>query len=139
MNRLKKKTQREFASVTASCIILTPLFLFLTKRNTQGLDTLIICLAAGLTTAFFAGLFEFRFYKKLDEREKDIYVKAMIFSMFVFVGFWIAFTLIAFLIIGGMGAIPVGILPLILLGSFLVAQGSETAFLTIYFLRENNE
>jgi len=70
-------------------------------------------------------LSEFRFYRKLDEREKDIYIKAMIFSFFVFVGFWFVFAFSAFFITGGGGAIPVGILPMMLLASILVAQGTK--------------
>lgn len=139
MNRLQKKAQLKLAGSVASCIMLTPVFIIFSKQNVKGLDILIVALAGGFIAMFFVGLAEFRFYKKLDEREKDVYIKAMIFSMFVFFGFWFVFTFSAFLVIGGAGKIAVGILPMTLLGSFLVAQCSETAFLTVYFLREDDE
>lgn len=139
MNRLKKKTQLELAGVAVLCIIGTAAFVFLTKINAQGLGTLMIGVPAGVIALFLGGLSEFKFYRKLDERERDIYIKAMIFSMFVFVGFWMIFTFGAFFVIGGKGAMPVGILPLMLFLSMLVAQASETGFITIYFLREDDE
>ena len=139
MNRLKKKTQYELAGVVGLCILITPVWIFLSKIDAQGFDTLLIGLAAGLVATFFAGLTEFRFYLKLDERERDIYIKGFIFSVFIFVGFWMVFTLSTFLIVGGQGVVPVRILPLALLGSFLVSQASETIFLTIYLLKEDEE
>ena len=139
MNRLKKKTQLELAGVAGFCIIGTLAFVYLSKMNAQGLGTLMIGLPAGVITMFFCGLSEFKFYNKLDEREKDIYIKAMIFSMFVFVGFWMIFTFGAFFSVGGKGALPVSILPLMLFLSMLIAQMSETAFITVYFLKEEDE
>ena len=101
MNRLKKKTQLELAGVAVLCTIGTLAFVFLVKVNAQGLGTLMVGVPVGMIALFFGGLSEFRFYRKLDERERDIYIKAMIFSMFVFVGFWMIFTFSAFFIVGG--------------------------------------
>lgn len=139
MNRLKKKSKADLTAISIMAIISTPSFIYMAKSNVQGWGYLAVFLVAGIPILSFSTAREFRFYKSLDEREQGMCLKATIFSMFVFVGFWFIFTFSALFLAGGLGAIPAGMLPLVFVGSLVVAQMSETIFLTIYFMIEGDE
>ena len=114
MNRLKKKSKTDLTAVSIMAIITTPSFIYMAKSDVKGWGYLAVFLVAGVAILSFTTAKEFRFYKSLDEREQGLCLKATIFSMFIFVGFWFIFTFCAFFLAGGMGAIPAVMLPLVL-------------------------
>ena len=140
MNRLQKKAWTELVAAFVTIVLITiPGILFLSVRNAQGLDYLLICLIAGTPAGLIAYLFETKNLRKYDEREQAIIRKAFSVSACVFIFYLLAFSFISFFSIGGKQTIPVVLMPIMVLTGVFLGQCTQSFIILIQCTKEDDE
>lgn len=124
MNKLQKSAWFNLGMITVCIIISMPFLFYLTKRNAKGIDYIIIFLIVGSITGLAAYLLIRKkgFEAGLDEREKQIYKRAFIWSAMALAAFLGCICFIPFFALGGQNVIKVYYLPMIFLSTLFAAQ-----------------
>ena len=140
MNHLKKKAWTELIACFVMIVLITiPGILFLSARNAQGLEFLIICLIAGTPAGLITYFYEIKKLKKYDEREKAIIRKAFSISAGIFIFYLFAFSFIAFFSVGGKQTIPVILMPLMVLTGAFLGQCTQSFIILFQCAKEDDE
>jgi len=139
MNRLQKKAWTELIAVFVLIVILIPCMLYLSARNAQGLEYVVISLIVGTPTALVGYLIEMKKLKKYDEREKAILRKAFSVSAVVFIVYLIGFSLTSFFLVGGGQTIPVIFMPVMVFTGFVIGQCTQSFLILFQCAKEEDE
>ena len=124
MSKLQKASWFNLGMCTV-CILITALCIcHLTSINAKGIDYILICLITGSITGLvvYMLLQKKGFEAGFDEREKQIYRRAFIWSAGALAAFLGCVCFIPFFVLGGQNVIKVYYLPLIFLSTLFTAQ-----------------
>ena len=85
MSKLQKRAWLELAGATV-CVIWAGIGVaVMVKQNAIGIMPIMLLLVVGSIVGLINGLHNIRAYSKLDEREKKIAIKAIIYASFTFI------------------------------------------------------
>jgi uncharacterized membrane-anchored protein len=138
MNRLEKKAWVNLGGVLLCIVIAGPGVAIMVYMNIQaGLPGLISLFVTGLIVGLITYRRNIKSWAQLDEREKKILQKALVWSMSVFILFMYCASFAVFYIVGAKNPIPAYILPVLFLSGLFLMIFVQSAALLIQFAKEH--
>ena len=139
MNRLQKKAWIEFAFMIGLFPLLVISVGALVRLDARGIISMLIFLVVGGAVLLLGCIYEIRVFGKYDEREKKIYLFALLISCLAFVVFQFSASFIILFSVGAGGVVPAySILGVFITGSFF-AQLVLSAVILIKCAAEEND
>jgi len=138
MDRLQKRAWYELVGVAAAVIFAGLCLSSMVKHNVRGVLVISAFFLSGGISGIVAGVSNLKTLKKYDERERAIYMKALLIASFGFIGILLYVAFIIFFIVGGKGTVPVYVLPAIALGGLFIAQLIQSGMILIQCAMEED-
>jgi Na+/melibiose symporter-like transporter len=140
MNRLEKRAWATLGGMLLCAIIAGPGVAIMVHLNMQaGLSGLILFFAIGLIVGLITRRQNIKSWAQLDEREKKILQKAIVWSMSAFILFMFCVSFAVFYIVGAKNPVPAYFLPAMFLSGLFLMILVQSAVVLIQFAKERRD